>query len=48
MIKEKGMFTITPIQVILVSKVNLCVLSSCGKQSVEICFACQWKSRVCT
>ena len=48
MIKEKEMFTITPIHVILVSKVNHRVLSSCGKQSVEISFACQRKSRVCT
>ena len=48
MIKEKEMFTITPIQVILVSKINLRVLSISGKQSVEICFACQRKSRVCT
>ena len=48
MIKEKGVFLITPIQVIYVSKVNLRVLSSCGKQRVGICFACQRKSRVCT
>ena len=37
MIKEKGVFLITPIQVIYVSKVKLRVLSSCGKQSMGIC-----------
>ena len=38
MIKEKGVFTITPIQVILVSKFNLRVLSNCASKVLRLVF----------